>query len=1145
MNNEKAKTILLVEDDIFTAMTTKMLIQKFGYNVLTANTGEDAVKIATQCSNINLILMDIDLGSGIDGTEAAKQILAFCHIPIVFLTSHTEEEYVKKVKEITRYGYVVKNSGAFVLKSSIEMAFELFNHYQKTKESEEKYRLLFETMAPGVVYQSAEGEIISANPSAEKMLGLTLEQMKGKTSMDPRWKMITEDGVEVPGSEHPAMIALKTGEKVGPVIRGVFVPEKNEYVWLSVTAIPLFRQGESKPYQVYATFDDVTERKKARDKAKALQKLLQDTGKMAKVGGWELDAETLEVSWTEQTYHIHEVPLDYKPPLDEAINFFHPEDRPILIKAIDKALKYGEPFDLELRFITAKGKHLWTHAIGNPQIIDGKVIKLTGTFQDITNRKKAEEQITFQAKLLNAVGQSVIATDKHGKIIFLNPAAEQLYGWKYCEIIGKDINQVITSPEMLEQGEEILKTLLEGKDWKGEFLVKNKEGQTFWVEVTDSPILDENGNLIGIIGVSTDINQRKKFEQALKTNQERYQKAQQIGKTGNWEYNVQTTCFWFSEGAKRIYGFDLNTESFTTEEVESCIPERERVHQALVDLIEQDKTYNLEFDIITKDTKERKTIICIAELERDSAGNPLKISGVIQDITERKKVEKELKESEAKYRFLTENIADVVWILDLETQRFTYVSPSVIKLRGYTPEEIMNQPMEEALTPESLAYLKQITGQRVEEFYSNPDNPVVHYTELQQPCKDGSIIWTEAVTYYRINQDTKHLEVIGTSRNINDRKRAEEELKRSKALFKSLTDKSFDIMSILAADGTILYESNATKHILGYDAGERDGQNAFKFVHPDDRERVISKFENLVSETGGTAFAEFRYQHKDGHWVWFEAIGQNFLHDPNINGIIINSRDITDRKKAEEALKKSEKELRQLNETKDKFFSIIAHDLKNPFGAFLSGTEILKEYLQNSDDDNAKVLSAELHKMAKRVYELLENLLEWSQLQQGLIPYHPTKADLCYLANNVVNLLSTNAKSKNIDLQCLIKEGTVVYADYNMLKNILNNLIFNSIKFTNYGGKIIVDAQDSGDFVEVSVMDNGVGMSSEKIERLFKIGEQKISTTGTAGERGTGLGLILCKEFVEKNGGKIWVESEIGKGSAFKFTLPKGLEMGS
>jgi PAS domain S-box-containing protein len=146
--------------------------------------------------------------------------------------------------------------------------------------SEQKHRRLFETMSQGVIYQAADGTIISANPAAERILGLSFEQMQGKTSMDPRWKMIFEDGTDVSGTDHPAMIALCTGETVGPVVRGVFHPDKHSHVWLSITAIPLFQPGETKPFQVYATFEDITDRKRLHAQLSQLQKS-ESLGRMA------------------------------------------------------------------------------------------------------------------------------------------------------------------------------------------------------------------------------------------------------------------------------------------------------------------------------------------------------------------------------------------------------------------------------------------------------------------------------------------------------------------------------------------------------------------------------------------------------------------------------------------------------------------------------------------------------------------------------------------------------------------------------------------------------------------------------------------------------------------------------------------------
>ncbi|MFW6363913.1 MAG: PAS domain S-box protein, partial [Spirochaeta sp.] len=232
----------------------------------TAASGMEAIAATAENPEISLILMDIDLGSGIDGIEAAGRILSERELPVVFLSSYTEPAIVEKTESVKPYGYVLKGSGEAIFLAAVTTAFRLFDAQMKErisreqlKKSEERYRELFETISEGIVYQSAEGQIISANPAAERMIGLSLEQMQGKTSMDPFWRMICEDGSPVPGSEHPAMQALATGKQVGPVLRAFNRADTNEYSWVSITATPQFRNGERTPYQVYAVMVDMNE----------------------------------------------------------------------------------------------------------------------------------------------------------------------------------------------------------------------------------------------------------------------------------------------------------------------------------------------------------------------------------------------------------------------------------------------------------------------------------------------------------------------------------------------------------------------------------------------------------------------------------------------------------------------------------------------------------------------------------------------------------------------------------------------------------------------------------------------------------------------------------------------------------------------
>ncbi|HEX2865824.1 MAG TPA: ATP-binding protein [Ignavibacteriales bacterium] len=248
-------------------------------------------------------------------------------------------------------------------------------------------------------------------------------------------------------------------------------------------------------------------------------------------------------------------------------------------------------------------------------------------------------------------------------------------------------------------------------------------------------------------------------------------------------------------------------------------------------------------------------------------------------------------------------------------------------------------------------------------------------------------------------------------------------------------------------------------------------------------------------------------------------------------------RDITNRKKTEAQLNRYARELETANETKDKFFSILAHDLKGPFNGFLGMTGELKNNLNNLDEKEITEYAFVLNSHARRLYELLNDLLDWSLLQSDRMEFQPVRFNICNEIQNTIGLFYPAATSKSIFITNEVNVNSTVYADQNMVSTILRNLISNSIKFTNEGGRIHITSKQGGDFLEISVSDSGIGIDYEIMERIFRL-DSLHSTKGTNNEDGSGLGLILCKELVKKNGGKIRVESTPKKGTVFTFTLP-------
>ncbi len=237
-------------------------------------------------------------------------------------------------------------------------------------------------------------------------------------------------------------------------------------------------------------------------------------------------------------------------------------------------------------------------------------------------------------------------------------------------------------------------------------------------------------------------------------------------------------------------------------------------------------------------------------------------------------------------------------------------------------------------------------------------------------------------------------------------------------------------------------------------------------------------------------------------------------------------------------IEQQHEQLVELNACKDKFISIISHDLRSPFaGIFVLAEQITRD-VKSQRHDRLQTAAGQLQNSMEKYHALLENLLTWAKVQQGILDYRPQPLDLYFILAKNFALFTSNARQKQVYLTHSIQERTGMWADLNMLDTIIRNLISNAIKFTNAGGRVEVLAAQNENKINISVSDTGTGIESEKLPQLFRI-DSKFQRSGTSGEQGAGLGLLLCKEFVEKHGGTIWATSETGNGSTFTFTLPK------
>ena len=278
---------------------------------------------------------------------------------------------------------------------------------------------------------------------------------------------------------------------------------------------------------------------------------------------------------------------------------------------------------------------------------------------------------------------------------------------------------------------------------------------------------------------------------------------------------------------------------------------------------------------------------------------------------------------------------------------------------------------------------------------------------------------------------------------------------------------------------------------------------------------------------------------RSGESLWMQTTLTPILDkNGNINKVVAIYSDISKIKEAEEEIAAQRDNLQILNAAKDKFFSIIAHDLKNPFAVLLSITESLSDRFNDLSNDEKNHFIQRINKSANLLFNLMENLLQWSMSQTGKIKYTREIMNLNMVIDDNISLLRMNAEKKNINLSSEIKPNTFIYADIDMIKIVVRNLLSNAIKFNKIGGEVKIISRKKDGFMEVSVIDSGIGLSKEDLKKLFRIDVKNVSIGTSKEEKGTGLGLILSKEYIEKNGGKMWVSSKPGKGSTFSFSLP-------
>lgn len=386
---------------------------------------------------------------------------------------------------------------------------------------------------------------------------------------------------------------------------------------------------------------------------------------------------------------------------------------------------------------------------------------------------------------------------------------------------------------------------------------------------------------------------------------------------------------------------------------------------------------------------------------------------------------------------------------------------------------------------------------------------------------------------------------------IGNEARSEKGINGSTELsFREMIDRFSDPVYMLSAKGFLMEANKAAAKYFGYEREELIGQSPALIAAEaeNDNEMISQLIEKTL--TGEPQKFEWLMKRKNGEILSAEISFNRSTYNGN-DAVLATVRDLSESKKVMNELQRQNNELKESNKSKDKFFSIFAHDLKNPFQGLLGFIDLLYEDLDELSNEQVKEYLANVRNASYHTYALLENLLEWSRIQSGKMPFTPSVFDISDEISSVISVLENNASQKDIKLINEVDQGIKVEADRNMIHSVIQNLVTNSIKFSNANGRVVIRGRvpltyvkakisnEPGDrqWLEISVSDNGIGIPEEILPKLFQLNGQ-YSRAGTANEPGTGLGLVLCHEMIEKNGGRIWAESISGQGTTFIFTIP-------
>jgi PAS domain S-box-containing protein len=962
---------------------------------------------------------------------------------------------------------------------------------------------------------------------------------------------IPEDRPLVQASFHAL---ITTGTPYDLEVR--FRKHNGQQGWVRTIGHPLYQNGEL--IGAIGNVMDISDRKATEIALQQSRASLLEAQRLAKVGSWEFDRATNQVQWSAETYRILGIDSSHVSLTSETVmSMMHDEDRAMLQAAVSQTLTDGTPYEIEHRAYHTDGSIHYLVSKGEAvRDSSGAIVKLIGTVIDVSDRKRLELELQSSkaqlSDILNSVGASVGSfryfEDGTWETIYHSMGCRTIFGYAIDEFTAESWLSHIFLDDQENVRRAIQQSIHTGQALTMEYRYQHPNGPVRWISDTVTTRLDPDASvayrrcwIITLVGI--DVSDSKAAELQIQTQQKFLRDLIDSVPSALFVRDKNGQFLLANTAAAAIHGATPDQLIGRLEgEVNPNLPSNwiKELLQRNQTVMEQRQPLKGKDELVITADGDHRWLQTYISPHIDHEGKVQGVLGTSIDITDRKFAEQALRDSENRFRTIFEQSQIGIVMIALPQDRLTLPNPFFQRLLGYSADELVT------MTCDDISYADDLERERPLFYACVNGQRDIYHIEKRYVRRDRQLIWTHVIASALRDEQGNAYAMIVLVEDISDRKQAEIALQQSEARFRALIEQTSDLIWQTDKNGKFVYVSPQVEPILGYTVEQVVGRTMLDFMEPIERDRFVPIFTAQTQHGETFTGLEKTLIHRDGHQVTLETSGSPVVDaDGSLKGYRGIARDITERKQAEVRLERAKQDAEAANVAKSQFLANMSHEFRTPLNAILGFAQVLSYDLNLTSDQHNFVQT--IMRSGEHLLELINEVLDLSKIEAGRMTLDQGTIQLSEFLNSICAMLRQEATSKGLSLNLKVSSDLPDYiiTDSHKLRQVLLNLLGNSIKFTQQGSvtlRVLSKGQPEWDGttpaipLTFEVEDTGIGIAPTDQSKIFDAFEQVASDKFSM--QGTGLGLTISSRLVKMMGGRITLCSTIGKGSQFRFTIP-------